>query len=274
MSKLKDGINLGVTNRDYHADSTYLSSSSLKLLLKDVEQFHKEKILGIRPEEKENPAFSEGSFVHSMILEPETVAAEYAFFEGWRKQGKDFDLFKKENSSKIILSKPQKFRCEKYVDAYRRLPPAIELLSGGMPEYTMCNKILNVPIKVRADYINIDKGYIVDIKTTAHPSSHEVFKRTVKDYGYDLSAALYCQVAHDINGKLFDFYFVVISKADFECQVYKASSATLTDGHTQVNKALIRYKKCLESGIWKNDESNKSLSDTINSVHDYVIEEV
>jgi len=57
--KLQMGIN-EVSNHDYHADTKYMSSSNLKLLLKDREKFYREKILGER-EQKSSNAFDVGS---------------------------------------------------------------------------------------------------------------------------------------------------------------------------------------------------------------------
>ena len=251
MSKLKIGINLDITNKEYHSDTQYLSSSNLKLILKSPEQFYKEKILGQKVIE-EKPAFDEGSYAHGLILEPEKVAEEFAIYDGWKKQGKVFEEFKQNNQSKIILSKAQDFKVKKWVESYKKREVAVSLLSNGYAEHTICSSILEVPIKVRADYINIDKGYIVDIKTTGYESGSDIFKFIISEFGYDLSAALYCQVAHDVYNKLFDFYFIVISKADYECHVYKASADTLNKGHSLVNKAIIKYKKCLATNNWTN----------------------
>lgn len=267
--KLKKGINEPISNRLYHSDRSYFSSSQLKLILKDPEQFHKEHVLGLREPQEEKAVFDEGSLTHSLILEPEKVAEEFAFFEGWRKQGKDWETFLAENINKVRISKPQKHRVEQYERAYRKRPEAIQLLQGGMPEHTMTSEILGVPVKARADYINIEKGYIADIKTTGYPANLEIFRETIKEFGYQLSAALYCQIAFDCYKKLFDFYFVVISKSDLRCDVYKMKMTSLVEGHAMVNKALVLYKKCSESGVWSLEHVQK-----VEPEADYIIEEV
>lgn len=267
--KLQLGVNEHVSNVNYHGDNEYLSSSNLKTLLKSPEQFYKEKILGIK-ERKEIDAFSIGSYVHGLILEPQLVDQEFAIWQGWRKAGKEFEAFKEAAGGKTILSTPQKFKCDNYVKAFNRLGIAKELISGGLPEHTVCTRILDVPIKSRFDYINVERGYIADVKTTSQPSGTEIFRRTVDEYAYDLSAALYCQAAYDTYKKVFDFYFIVISKADEECHVYKASSATLSQGTAEVTKALVLYKKCLASGVWVLDQPGKRVIESA----DYLIEEV
>jgi hypothetical protein len=267
--KLQIGVNERVSNSQYHGDLQYLSSSNLKTLLKSPEQFYKERILGIR-ENKKIDAFDLGSYVHCAILEPHLLTEEFAIWSGWRKAGQEFEAFKEAAGGKTILSAPQKFKCDNYVKAFNRLGIAREMVSGGFPEHTVCTNILDVPIKSRFDYINVEKGYIFDVKTTSQPSGLDIFRRTVDEYGYGLSAALYCQAAYDTYGKIFDFYFGVISKSDEECHVYKASSDLLSRGTANVTKALVLYKKCMASGVWVLDQPSKRVIESV----DYVIEEV
>lgn len=246
---LNEGVNAGLSNAQYHAEKLHLSSSNLKLLLNSPAQFYKEKILG-QKYTKSTTAMDLGTYVHSLILEPETVASEFAIFKGWKKQGSDYTAFKQANEGKLILSEPQAFNGQRLAKSVEACPPALELLKGGAPELSLATKMFDVPVKMRADYINPDKAYIVDVKTTRWPSGVDRFRQTVRGLGYELSAALYCDIAYRVYGKVFDFYWLVISKEDVETQVYKASTHTLSEGSALVNKALITYKKCLQSGEW------------------------
>lgn len=267
---MKLGVNEGISNTDYHAEQNYLSSSNLKTLLKDPAKFHREKILGIREPEQERPYLTEGSYFHSLVLEPEKIAEEYAIYDGFRKQGKEYEAFLLENPGRIVLSRPQVARCQRYLDGYKRRPEAGQLLSGGVPELTLCSELLKVPVKMRADYINVEKSYIADVKTTQYESGPEAFKLAMEEYKYGLSAALYAQIAHDVYGKLFDFYFVVLSKADFECNIYRASTETLSAGAAEVTRALVKYKKCLKTNNW----TDSLVSAKLEQIGDYEIEEV
>lgn len=252
---------LGSDDITYHADRTRLSSSNIKQLLKSPEQFHTEWVLGQRPPEKENPNFSEGKLVHSLILEPDKMA-QYAIYPGLRKAGGAYEAFVAENPFKTILSAVQMRRCEELYKAYAKLPIAVEMLKNGYPEHTMLADILDVPIKTRADFINVDAGYIVDVKTTAGPTDIEVFKSTVIQYSYELSAALYCEAARETYGKLFDFYWLVLSKQDGGCAIYKASSDTLSMGTAMYTQGLVVYKKCKASGIWSFQQPKDNFSST------------
>jgi hypothetical protein len=252
--KLKLGINK-CTNAEYHGDKRFLSSSSYKLLLKDPSKFEEEFIKGNRPEisSRTQNIFDEGTLAHSLILEPDTVEHEFEFFQGFRKSGKDWEDFKlqHQDSNKILMSKAQKIKVERWVAACQKRELVLKLIEGGFPEHTIAGDFLGIPTKVRADYINVDKGYIVDVKTTSYGSDVDSFIHTVNDFGYDISAALYCKLFGDYYNKDFSFYFYVLGKRDASCEVFKASEATLQKGLGKLREAASLYKKCKKTGIWK-----------------------
>lgn len=253
--KLNLGIN-NVSNSEYHSDREYLSSSDLKLLLKDPSEFY-EKKYGPKKEEQEKSQYVEGSAVHSLILEPHLFKEEFAIYPGFAKRGKDYEAFKLTNTKPYILSSMQEQRCKMYLAAYKNCKAATELIKDGLAEHTICETINEVPIKVRTDYINVEKGYIVDVKTTGYPSDLDSFKQTIMQWSYELSAALYLKVVEKFYGKKFDFYFIVISKKDSDCNVFKLSSDTRFKGDIMISKALVQFKQCKSTGLWtKTEKSN------------------
>lgn len=270
MKELEIGTN-EISNADYHADKLSLSSSNLKLLLKDPQQFYKEKILGLRDEVKKD-FFSEGSFVHSLILEPEKVKEDYAIWPGLRKQGAEFKAWAEQQEGKTILSRPQELRCNNYFRAFKQQPVAKKILKGTKSEYTIVSELDGFKCKMRADAINLEEGYIVDVKTTSFGSDIDSFRGAVLNYGYDLSAAFYADIASKHYGKQFDFYFLVISKTELSCDVYKASFKTLTTGRKLYKKALKLYAKCMETGEWRQHGDCKSKKNRSSS--DYDIQEL
>lgn len=248
--KLQIGENK-CTNSEYHSDTSFISSSGLKLLLKNPEKFYKEVIQGKRINESK-AAYDEGSYAHSLILEPHMIGKEYAFFPGFKKQGKEWEEFKVKNSKKVILSKPQKHRVEQWVDTFRKLPSAVSLIKNGESEKTIASVLKDVPVKARADYANITEGYIVDVKTTSFSPDIDSFKLVIDQLSYDLSASLYTMIFEEFYKKKFDFYFVVLGKKHNQCEVFKVSQETLIRGKSRVLEALVKYKKCKETNIWSN----------------------
>lgn len=244
---------IDTSNAAYHADLSALSSSSLKLLLKDPAAFKAKYVDGIKEREEYKVAFEDGTLTHALILEPETVG-HYAVFPGLRKAGKLWETFKEENAGKICISAAQMIRAEKLYQAHAALDVANSLIRNGFPEHNMRATLLDLPVKARADYI-VPGQYIVDVKTTSQASDIDLFKQTVLDYGYHLSAALYVDIADQVYKAPHAFYWEVLSKADGQCHVYKASLDTLSAGRNLVNQALIMYKKCTKSGIWLSEQN-------------------
>lgn len=246
---LKLGLNAYVSNKEYHADKGFLSSTPLKSLVVDSMGFYNDYILGNKREQS-SKAFDIGSLVHTLVLEPEKAEAEYAFYPGKRMAGQEWEEFKHANPRKVILREDQKPDCEAWAQSALSHPVAKELLHSGQPELTVTGLLDEVPVKVRTDYINIAKGIIVDIKTTGRQTHADLFRNSVDQFQYDLSAALYAAICEQEFKKKFDFYFVTISKQDNQTAVYQMSHSSMRIGQSKVNFALARYKECMASGDW------------------------
>ena len=272
MKQLVDGLN-DCTNSEYHNDKKYVSSSVLKTVLKSLDKYYDEYVLGNKPEFSQTTlaAFSEGSLTHAHILEPHTVANDFAFFKGFRKAGPEYEAFLAAQRKGVpVISSPQKHRVDQLIAAYKARPEAVELIKNGFAEQTICGNLFGVDVKVRFDYINVEAGYIADVKTTGYGSDLESFKLTVNDFSYQLSAALYCAMAEQYYGKPFKFYFIVLSKKTFTCDVYVASKKTMNDGKRMVQEACLKLKNARENNCWTEITERDKLA----LVTDYEIQEL
>lgn len=246
---LKLGVNPNVTNEEYHADRQYISSSGLKTVLKDPREYYKKYILG-EAEESNNPNFLFGTVAHLRLLEPHLYDGAVTVWKGQRR-GAAYDEFKR-STDKIIITDAEAMKLDVLESAFRSHPNS-NLLDNCEFEHTMVSELAGVAVKARADAINVSGGFIVDVKTTGYVGELDVFKSTVAGLDYDLSAALYCSIAKQIYNRDFDFYFIVLSKNDLSCRVYKLSSATASIGHTKLTKSLEIYKACILTNIWSHD---------------------
>lgn len=236
--------NVVMTNAAYHSNRTHLSSSVLKLILSDWQAFVNKYVHNISEPEVEKGYLSEGSYTHALILEPGVVNRDFAFYEGLRKQGAAWEAFKAAvPPGKQVISAPQRIKAHQYLKAFNCNAQALAQIQGGFPEHTVFAEVAGVPVKTRCDYINIDAGYIVDVKTTAYPAGADMFKEVIVQYSYDLSAALYLAVAEAAYAKPFQFFFHVISKSDLKCDVYMLSDETRQRGRAAMLAALVRYKQ-------------------------------
>lgn len=263
--KLIEGINPPCSNSDYHSDREYLSSSALKLIVKDPKQFYDTYILNIEPENQNKSAFALGSYLHCRVLEPELEEQEFAVFEGKTRRGKDWVEFEEENSDKTIITAGQKGMCDTLISNYEK---AIVKIGGrevkvssffkkGVAEETVTTSIRGVKVKVRTDYRRCDDKYqsIVDLKSTGEIiSTPEKAGQVCEQWDYDLSAALYCDVLEKVTGKKHDWFFTFISKKNGEVKIYKASEEMLQRGRDKYNAGLDRIIEARETNIYYTNE--------------------
>jgi hypothetical protein len=253
--ELKDGIN-ECDNSTYHGDRNYLSSSALKLLLEDPLQFYKKYVsTDAFFSSVGSSAMDLGSYVHSLILEPEKTKDEFIEWSGIRR-GAEWLEFYNNNKNKIILNSAAIELGKKLELELRKNKAVQKLLVGGSPEYTYCTTLEDTKIKVRADYINLNNNYILDVKTTSKPLTKESLMGSIASLHYDLSAALYVDCFKKINNvDHMDFYFLFVNTKDsLDSIVYKASPVLLNNGRRKYKKAIKIFKECKKSGIWRSDD--------------------
>ena len=240
-----------VSNAEYHGDRSFLSSSSLKMLIKNPQEFYELYILKIQKEKEDKGFFDEGSYMHSMILEPDRVSIDFKVFDGFVRRGEAWEAFKASlTPGQIGISKPQHLKVMGWLGAYKKNEIAVKLLEGCKTEHSLFTSLSDVPIKVRADAINVEESYIVDVKTSGFDTTVDGFKFAMDQFGYSLSASLYCQAFEAYYGKPFSFYFIVIGKKDSVCEVFKLGEESRRKGDQEVYTALSTYKKCVETNVW------------------------
>ena len=255
------GFNNEVSNEDYHGDRTYVSSSALKLILKDPKEYFKVYVKN----EKNNisrAAFDFGTYVHALVLEPDTIERDFAIFEGASRRGKVYDEFKKANEGKIILTQSQALKADGMVENLRKNKKANDIidLAEGAVEQTLCVELDGVKVKVRTDYNNqtaaiinehvIPFGLIVDVKTTSDPIDKFSIGKTIARYDYDLSAALYIDALQEQLGTEQTFIFCFMSKLTNEVEMYQASDEMIENGRRKYKAAIKKLKAARETGIY------------------------
>ena len=251
-------IKTDLSNEEYHGDITSYSSSGLKLYLKDPVQFHKQYILGEKQAVPKGlqAAFDFGSYVHTRILEPHLLDEEYVIYEGSSSQEKD--ELKDENPNKTVITVDQKNVADKMIANYEEkivYPEGKKYKSffqRGVAEESMFTEINGIPVKIRTDYRKERKHFasINDVKTTSKKITVDNIKKVCQELHYDLSAALYVDVAQQVTGKEHDFFLLFLGKKDLDCLLVRASDEFLEKGRVKYKKAIKGIKKSLETGVW------------------------
>lgn len=253
MAHLIDGVNEEISNQDYHSDKKYLSSSTFKDILKSPYKFYKKHILKDEFKQLGSDAMDLGSYLHSLILEPDKTEAEFAIYDGVRR-GAAYVEFTAQNAGKTYITAKQDSVAQEVLRLVHASSKCQTLLSHGSPEFTYCTELEDVPVKVRADWLNLRGNYIADLKTTSAELNKDSLMGVISKLDYDLSAALYVDAFSKFLKSKVDFYFIFASTRGEGVEVYRASDALLENGRRKYKKAVKIYKECIKSGNWKSDE--------------------
>lgn len=273
--KIKLGLHYDMPDSAYHAQQDpkdhFYSSSQLKDILKSPALFKKKYITREVETGGTNSAFSVGTYVHTAILEPENLESTTAIYKGAQRRGKEWEAFNKEHEGKVILVHDEKkasagamtelLTAQHCIDVVDDSDWAQRLLHTGTPEVSLFVELEGIRIKVRADWLKLAEGAIVDLKTTSSdPASPSSMLKSTKDYSYDLSAALYMDAFNkycaegkgEEGGYVIDkFYWIYAGKKkDDGCQCYEASEKMMELGRKKYKEA-IRLIKYYESLDWE-----------------------
>jgi len=270
LSELPFGLHNDISNKDYHDDRTFVSSSGLKLMYKNPRAFYNTYVKN-EVEAIASAPLDFGSYVHSLILEPEKTDSEFAIFEEGMRRGKKWDEFAEANKDKTILSATQKNDALQLLNSFKntnviygdkdneREVPISSFIQNGVAEQSLImphtddRNEVTIPCKVRFDYRREYEtfGSIFDIKTTSeHADDKEQVEKICASWGYDVSAALYVDMVTTFTNKPHDFYFIFLSKKNNGCSIFKASEQMLERGREKYSVGMRKLYEARRSGIY------------------------
>lgn len=254
-----------LNNDQYHGDTSkltnstfsHLSSSGMKKLLESPQAYKEIYIDGFHSVGSD--AMNLGSYVHGMILEPHTVATDFAVFTGARRAGQEWNEFKSINHGKCIITQKDFELAQKMYKAFHASKHCSNLIKHGegRPEVSYFGNIADVGVKVRADWLRDSalkpasgKGAdIVDLKTTSSILTDEEIANVIRKYAYDLSAALYVDLVSAHDGLEHDFYLVFVSKVgDCSARAWRVSPEMINFGRKRYRRAIDQFKDCILNG--------------------------
>jgi ribosomal protein S26 len=248
LHSIISGEELG--NEEYHSQSKWWSSSQVKEALSDIRTFYKtfiSKELSKDFGRQTQIAMDIGTYFHTAILEPEKVIKECSVWEGMRK-GKAYEEFMVKNKGKTVITATDFEKAQALISAVKKDPESMKLLNKGEAEVSAFTKLQGLNVRVRADWIDLDRGFIMDLKSCGG-SVYDEFEiaKKIENLHYDLSAAMYLEAFNRVLKKqkkplLHSFYWVFASKDTACAQVYKASPRMLALGASKLNRALNTIK--------------------------------
>ena len=205
------------TNDQYHA-APGISKSHLDVIAGKSPKHYWEKY--INPKHEEPPkslVFQKGQAMHTAILEPETMSERVIVGLPHDRRSKanqqawaEYEL---EHAGKIILSREHLDDVERVVEAVWRSPEAAGLLTGGYAEQSIfammqvpddehetgllldheTGEVIEHLTKCQLDYVNWNRGYILDLKSS-EDASPAGFAKSCANYRYPVQNAWYNDV--------------------------------------------------------------------------------
>lgn len=240
---------------DYHADTTALSCSQLKLLLESPADFQ----LALRQARKPTQAMEFGTLLHQLALQPENFSDEYVVYPGIADgRDKDYTAFLEKNLDRAVVDHREYTLALHLVDVLRdatykgrRIGLFIDESKKEVSIYAV-EAVTGIRLRIRPDIFHPDITF--DLKSTYLPNI-ELFRRDAIDKHYDMQSFDYTYgraiFEGDKIGKPFVFLGVQTEGAH-SVYVAPAGATFLENGAKKFQRALSLYKACNDTGYWPN----------------------
>lgn len=241
---------LDMKDSDYRAHPG-LNYSHLKLMHQPF--LYKQMVLEGKQKER-TTSLSIGTAVHLCLLEPHKKHLIKNLLDEGFEDRKKWQAIRKLESD----NPENHYFVDKEIDQIQAMCTSVKLHSKALELYASGtwnevslfwkDPVHGYDCKGRADTLNLDAGYVVDLKTTKDAKG---FMKECVDYSYHVQAAFYLRGLKEITGKDFTWYWVAVdSNSPHFCYVYKASTETLMIGDKVVDDYMNRLAVCTEEDVW------------------------
>ena len=222
----KEAIERLRSDEDYYGKfgQQYLSNSNIMTLLNNPAD--------LRTPTPDNPNFKIGGYFHTKILEPEKLDA----FKIVDATSRNTKKYKELSDGKVCLMKHEVENIDLMVETMLKNDICRELIKPllGTCEEPGITEMFGNKWKGKADIINHDEKFVIDLKTTGNISK---FKWSASKFNYDSQAYIYKQLFG------YDMVFVVIDKTTHQLGIYNCSEKFYETGKAKVIEASAVYDK-------------------------------
>jgi exodeoxyribonuclease VIII len=243
----KDGI-LEWDDDTYFADTKYVTNTHLKKINEGGPQHLKayHELGG-----KTSKAFTFGSAVHCIVLEPDMFEARFYAVDDSEiceeiggKRPTTTKAYKEwigeiliNNANRERLTMEEMDRVFAIRDKLTSIPNVVQLLSQTKNEIVYQNTLLGVKCKSKLDATKVGK-YVVDLKTMADAVTEQSFLKAMRKYSYDQQGAFYKDVAN-----IDKFYFIAVEKTyPFTVGIFELGEDSYISGKEKYEYALEQFK--------------------------------
>ena len=233
-----------ITNAEYHAIKTHISSTGVRTFRKNKKQF---KYSLTNELVKQTKSMADGTAVHAFFLEKDKFHKDFAVKpQDIRLNTKAGKEWAQEHHNKIIIDSELGNNLYEMEKSFMDSPAKLIYEIKGKSELSyFWNDIGLVKGKCRPDWISDDGNIIVDIKTTTD-ASPKGFQKSISTWGYHLQLAWYMRGLQKLGIPCNEFIFIAIEKTPpFSVGVYSADREMILFGNQEINKLVVDIDKAL-----------------------------
>ena len=233
-----------ITNAEYHAIKTHISSTGVRTFRKNKKQF---KYSLTNELVKQTKSMADGTAVHAFFLEKDKFHKDFAIKpQDLRLNTKAGKEWAQEHNNKIIIDSELGNNLYEMEKSFMDSPAKLIYEIKGKSELSyFWNDIGLVKGKCRPDWISDDGNIIVDIKTTTD-ASPKGFQKSISTWGYHLQLAWYMRGLQKLGIPCNEFIFIAIEKTPpFSVGVYSADREMILFGNQEINKLVVDIDKAL-----------------------------
>lgn len=196
-----------------------------------------------------------GTALHYAILEPELfaqrVVAEPKFDRRTNKGKADAAEFAEANAGKVLVPAAEYELCARAAAAVRSKRGPAAALRSGNAEVSLYWEQGGVLAKARPDFLDLDGGFCVDVKSTARGLDDRSITSILVDHYAAMQAAMVVNGVSALLGKRLTPYLLVVRLADpIDMRFVRIGADWLEYGEAQFLTALAKYEECVASGRW------------------------
>jgi len=224
--KLKQAIEKLRDDEHYYGKfgKQYRSNSDIRILLNNP--------LALGQPSKEIPAFLEGGYFHTAILEKHKLD-KYKIVNATSRNTKIYkEAYAKDG---IHLLQHEVDNLKEMINKIKSNDVCNNLINGIHVDYEepMIKDLFGRLWKGKADIVNHDEELVIDLKTTGDISR---FRSSAFKFGYDSQAYIYKELFG------YDFMFIAIDKTSHQIGIFDCSQDFYRSGEDKVERAVQAYE--------------------------------
>ena len=205
-------------------------------------------------------AFALGRAAHERVYEPynysKNFCVEPEIPKGKNRGCKIYKDAKAElEADGFTILKAEEYNLvDKMWNSLRTEPDAIKIMErGGANEvsFVWIDETTGLLCKGRADEFCLEQFALSDLKTSRKEVSDNVFKWSVRDFSYDIQAALYMDGLRTLGKRIDKFTWLAVPKTwPYICNIITVPQAMIEDGREAYTSILKSVVECRATGVW------------------------